>query len=87
MSSAVDANTLPALPLPDSVILPGMVVTIAADSDEARAAARAASDAGGQLVLIPKVDGRFARVGALAQVESTGVLAGGAQALVVRATG
>ena len=87
MSSAIDANTLPALPLPDSVILPGMVVTIAADSDEARAAARAAADAGGQLVLIPKVDGRFARVGALAQVESTGVLAGGAQALVVRATG
>ena len=87
MSSAIDANTLPALPLPDSVILPGMVVTIAADSDEARAAARAAADAGGRLVLIPKVDGRFARVGALAQVESTGVLAGGTQALVVRATG
>ena len=40
MSSAIDANTLPALPLPDSVILPGMVVTIAADSEEARAAAR-----------------------------------------------
>ena len=36
MSNSIDANTLPALPLPDSVILPGMVVTIAADSDEAR---------------------------------------------------
>ena len=40
MSSAIDANTLPALPLPDSVILPGMVVTIAAELRRGRAARR-----------------------------------------------
>ena len=87
MTSSVDSNTLPALPLPDGVILPGMVVTIAAESDEAQAAAAAAADTGGELLLVPKVGDRFASVGALARVESTGVLPGGTQALVVRATG
>jgi hypothetical protein len=42
VSQSLESNTLPALPLPDGVILPGMVVTIAAESDEARAAAAAA---------------------------------------------
>ncbi|MEO6317754.1 MAG: endopeptidase La [Acidimicrobiales bacterium] len=87
MTSSVDANTLPALPLPDGVILPGMVVTIAAESEEAVAAALAARDTDGELLLVPKVGDRFATVAALARVESTGVLPGGTQALVVRATG
>ena len=54
-----------------------MVVTIAAESDEAQAAAAAAAGTGGELLLVPKVGDRFARVGALARVESTGVLPGG----------
>ena len=32
MSQSLESNTLPALPLPDGVILPGMVVTIAVES-------------------------------------------------------
>ena len=82
-------RTLPVLPLPDGVVLPPMVVTVTVESDEAKAAfASAASDDGsGELLLVPKVGDRYARVGALARVESTGLLPGGAQALVVRATG
>jgi len=87
VTSSVDSNTLPALPLPDGVILPGMVVTIATESTEAQAAASAAADTDGEILLVPKVGDRFASVGALAHVESTGVLPGGTQALVVRATG
>jgi ATP-dependent Lon protease len=68
-----------------------MVVTIALESDEARAAGEAAAANGGELLLVPRIgDGtasRYARVGALARVESTGVLPGGTKALVVRATG
>jgi ATP-dependent Lon protease len=86
VSQSLESNTLPALPLPDGVILPGMVVTIAVESSEAKAAAAAAED-GRQLLLVPKVGDRFATVGALAAVESTGVLPGGTTALVVRATG
>src|SRR5687768_2584992 len=87
MPSSIDSNTLPLLPLPDGVILPTMVVTIAVESPEAVAAATAAERNGGELLLVPKVGDRYAKVGTLARVESTGVLPGGTQALVVRATG
>jgi ATP-dependent Lon protease len=87
MSSSTHTNTLPLLPLPDGVILPSMVVTIALESPEAQAAADAAADNGGELLLVPKLGDRYARVGVLARVESAGTLPGGTQALVVRATG
>src|SRR5688572_23243387 len=87
MSSSTHTNTLPLLPLPDGVILPSMVVTIALESPEAQAAADAAAENGGELLLVPKVGDRYARVGVLARVESAGALPGGTQALVVRATG
>src|SRR5215218_8206826 len=76
---------VPALPLPGGVVMPQMVVTISAESPEAMAAATAAGD-GGELLLVPKLGDRYARVGVLAKVESTASLPGGAQALVVRAT-
>jgi ATP-dependent Lon protease len=81
---AVESNTLPVLPLPGGVVLPPMVVTIALESPEAQAAAGAVGD-GGQLLLVPKIGDRYAKVGVLAQIESTGTLPGGTQALVVRA--
>ena len=87
MDSSLDSNTLPLLPLPEGVILPTMVVTIALESPEAQAAAEAAERNGSELLLVPKVGDRYAKVGTLARVESTGVLPGGTQALVVRATG
>jgi ATP-dependent Lon protease len=77
---------LPALPLPGGVVMPQMVVTISAESPEAIAAATSAG-ASGELLLVPKLGDRYAKVGSLARVESTGTLPGGAQALVVRATG
>jgi ATP-dependent Lon protease len=86
VSQSVEPNTLPALPLPDGVVLPGMVVTVSAESDEAKAAAGAAQE-GRELLLVPRIGDRFAKVGTIATVESTGVLPGGTAALVVRATG
>jgi ATP-dependent Lon protease len=75
---------LPLLPMHTGVVLPGMVVTIALETDEARRVGRAAPAAGGRLVLVPRVEGRFAAVGTVAAVESAGELPGGAPALVVR---
>jgi ATP-dependent Lon protease len=86
VSQSLEPNTLPALPLPDGVVLPGMVVTVSAESDEAKAAAEAAEE-GRELLLVPRIGDRFAKVGTIATVESTGVLPGGTAALVVRATG
>ena len=56
------ALTLPVLPLTTGVVLPQMVVTIALETDEAKAAAEAAGD-DGPLLLVPRIDGRYATVG------------------------
>jgi ATP-dependent Lon protease len=83
----LDTLTLPVLPLTDDVVLPGMVVTLALETDEAKAAADAAAKAGNTLLLVPRhPDGRYARVGTMARIENRGNLPGGMPALVIRAT-
>ncbi|MEO6627428.1 MAG: LON peptidase substrate-binding domain-containing protein, partial [Aquihabitans sp.] len=77
--------TLPVLPLTSGVVLPGMVLTIALETDDARAAVEAAGD-DGRLLLVPRVGGRHANVGTVATIESRGTLPSGIPALVVRAT-
>ena len=52
--------TLPLLPLTSGVVLPGMVFTMALESDEARAAVESARSAGSRLLLVPHIEGRFA---------------------------
>ena len=59
-------HTLPVLPLPDGVVLPEMVVTIAIQSTEAAAVLEATVD--GRLLLVPKIDGVFATTGVIATV-------------------
>ena len=87
MANSTEHNTLPVLPLPGDVLLPGMVVTISLESDEAKAAAAAAQSTDDQtLLLVPRIGSRYANVGVIGKVESTGVLPGGTEALVVRAT-
>ena len=70
MATAATSLTLPLVPTPGGVVRPEPVVTIALESDEAHAAAGAATDAAtDNLVLpVPKVDGRFAAVGAIDDV-------------------
>ena len=91
-ASAPDRNTrqapvLPLLALTTGVVLPQMVVTLALETDEARTAAAAAEAATGGdrlLLLVPKVDGRYARVGTVARIENAGELPNGVRALVLR---
>ena len=78
----VSTLTLPVLPLGSGVVLPGMVVPIALETPEARAAADAAAD--GQFLVVPRVDGRYASVGVVAQIEDSGDLRNGVRAIVVR---
>jgi len=79
-----EQEILPLLPLNSGVVLPGMVVTVALESDEARAAVEAATKTGDRILMVPKVDGRYARVGTIAAVENAGQLVSGVEALVVR---
>ena len=80
----MDRLTLPLLPLKSGVMLPGMVFTIALESAEALAAADAATSAGGRLLLVPHIEGRYASVGAVSEITERGELPGGLVAIVVR---
>ena len=76
--------TLPVLPLSSGAVLPGMVVTIAVETDEARAAFEAAGEQE-QILLVPRIEGRYSRIGVIAQIEDRGTLPNGTTALVVQA--
>src|SRR5580700_4899497 len=76
--------TLPLLPLKSGVVLPGMVFTMALESDEARVAVEAAQSAGGRLILVPHIEGRYSTVGVIAEVTDEGALPGGLQAVAIR---
>jgi ATP-dependent Lon protease len=84
--------TLPVLPLSDAVVLPGMVLPVALDDAEVRAAVDAAQAVSTgeaetpRILLVPRLDGRYSGVGALASIEQVGRLPGGQPAAVVRAT-
>ncbi|HEX2025152.1 MAG TPA: endopeptidase La, partial [Actinomycetota bacterium] len=82
--AAIDAHVLPLLPLTTGVVLPGMVVTLTLESDEARRAVDAAESTDSELLLVPQVEGRYARVGTVARVEDVGRLQNGMEALVIR---
>jgi ATP-dependent Lon protease len=86
METTQDTTTqnLPLLPLTSGVVLPGMVFTMALESDAAKAAAEAAGAAGGHFVIVPFIEGRYATVGVVAEVVEAGELPGGMAAVGVR---
>src|SRR6476469_389737 len=77
-------QALPLLPLTNGVVLPSMVVTLALETDEARAAAEAALEGERLILLVPNRDGHFARIGTVARVESAGELPNGTTAVILR---
>jgi ATP-dependent Lon protease len=88
----IATSALPLLPLDAGVVLPGMTITLALETSEAREAVAAARGAGDRLVLVPRLgrsdgpdasSGRFARVGTISSIERAGALPGGTPAVVV----
>jgi ATP-dependent Lon protease len=78
---------LPVLPLADSVVLPGMVVPVRLDEPEIQAAVDAASSVDRKVIIVPRLDGRYAAVGTIAVLEQVGRLPNGEKAAVVRGEG
>ncbi|MFG1809459.1 endopeptidase La [Streptomyces sp. NPDC049040] len=83
--------TLPVLPLDGEVVLPGMVVPLDLSDSEVRAAVEAAQAAhpagsGGKprVLLVPRVDGKYAAVGTLGTVEQVGRLSDGDPGAVIK---
>ncbi len=80
----LDTTILPLLPLSTGAVLPGMVVTMARETEEAQVAVEAASSGDGRLLLVPRVDDRYAKVGTVGKLEDSGELPSGTRAVVVR---
>jgi len=85
--------SLPVLPLDDTIVLPTMVVPLDTSGTEARSAIEAArlaasapdtSDNKPQLLLVPRLNGKYAPIGTLASVEQVGRLPSGEPAAVVQ---
>jgi ATP-dependent Lon protease len=82
--ATLDTHVLPLLPLTTGVVLPGMVVTLTLESEEAQRAVVAAESNDSELLLVPRIGQRYARVGTVARVEDVGRLQNGMDALVIR---
>ncbi len=86
-------QTFPVLPIPDGVIFPEMVLTVTLQSPEARRLLEAVSldddksETGGSdtILLVPKNDGQFARVGVTATVVGRDKLPDGSPMVTLRA--
>ncbi|MDH3248020.1 MAG: LON peptidase substrate-binding domain-containing protein, partial [Acidimicrobiia bacterium] len=80
-------TTFPVLPLRNGVVFPHMVVTLRIETTEGKTALAAAERNDGRFLLVPRVDGKYANVGTIAEIqESDGegnvVVAGMARARV-----
>ena len=62
--------TLPVLPLHNGVVFPHMVVTLTVETEEGTAALAAAEKTDGRLLLVPRLKGRYADVGTIADLQS-----------------
>jgi len=85
--------SLPVLPLDDTIVLPTMFVPLDTSGTEVRAAIEAArhaasapenSDDKPQLLLVPRLNGKYSPVGTLAAIEQVGRLPSGEPAAVIR---
>ncbi len=68
---------IPLLPLDDRVMLPHMALPVAIESDAARAAVAAAQEVDGLVLLVPRIQGRYAKIGTVAHIEESGRLPDG----------
>ncbi|TMD93391.1 MAG: AAA family ATPase, partial [Chloroflexi bacterium] len=80
----LNSELLPVLPLDDVVVLPHMTVTLALADDAQKAAVDAAGRGNRLVLLVPRVEGRFARMGTVARVESSGRLPTGADVAILK---
>jgi ATP-dependent Lon protease len=82
--SDVKTDFIPLLPLNNGVVLPNMVVTIPLEREEAKAAVQAARETDGLVLLVPRVEGRYATVGTVARVEEARKLPNGIEVAVLQ---
>ena len=80
----MNPELLPVLPLDDVVVLPHMTVTLSVEGDEQRAAVEAARKGNHLVLLVPRIEGKFASVGTVASLQDSGQLPNGAEVTIIR---
>src|SRR5205807_2484104 len=80
----VKTDFIPLLPLNNGVVLPNMVVTIPLEREEAQAAVAAARQGDGLVLLVPRVEGRFANFGTVAKLEDSRKLPNGIEVAILQ---
>src|SRR5262245_57542886 len=81
---SLSTTSLPVLPLPGAVAFPGTVVTITLETPDAQAAAMAAVELSGKLLLLPQIDGRTTTIGVIGSIEQSAELPNGSRVVIVR---
>ena len=75
---------IPLLPLNNGVVLPNMMVTIPLEREEAQTAVTAARAEGHLVLLVPRVEGRYASVGTVARIEDSRKLPNGIEVAILQ---
>ena len=69
MNQDLETQSLPVLPLRNGVVFPHMVVTLRIETAEGKTALAASERSDHRLILVPRVEGRYASVGTVAEVQ------------------
>jgi ATP-dependent Lon protease len=78
------SELLPVLPMDDVVVLPHMTVTLAVEGDSQKAAIEAARQGSRLILLVPRIDGQFGKIGTVARLGESAELPTGAEAFIIR---
>ncbi|HVD46696.1 MAG TPA: endopeptidase La [Candidatus Limnocylindria bacterium] len=78
------SELLPVLPMDDVVVLPHMTVTLAVEGDSQKAAIEAARQGSRLILLVPRIDGQFGKIGTVARLGDSAELPTGAEAFMIR---
>ncbi|HMJ40314.1 MAG TPA: endopeptidase La [Verrucomicrobiae bacterium] len=78
------SELLPVLPMDDIVVLPHMSVTLAVEGDDQKAAIEAARQGNRQILLVPRIDGKFGTIGTAGRLGESADLPTGAEAFMIR---
>ncbi len=77
-------DLVPLLPVNNGVVLPHMMVTIPLEREDAQAAVAAARERDQLVLLVPRVEGRYARIGTVACLEDARTLPNGVEIAVLQ---
>jgi ATP-dependent Lon protease len=78
------SELLPVLPMDDVVVLPHMTVTLAVEGDSQKAAIEAARQGNRLVLLVPRIDGQFGKIGTVSRLGESVELPTGAEAFMIR---